>query len=263
LASDDPDSLTTVFIHGNRISDCMARDWVGPTAYRELVRQAPDKRPLRFVIWSWPSERIDGGPLEDVRVKAFRTDREGYYLARFLDQLDPRLQISLIGYSYGARIADGALHLLGGGKICQYNLSAPVHPQRLPLRTVLLAAGEDNDWLLPGRRFDKALSQCEQMINIYNSCDRALERYHVLYGRRCCQEALGYTGLVGLNLLGPDSRKIAQFDACCIVGRQHNWILYFESPSLVARMVPYVFFQGAKVDAGKVASSAANPAGSR
>jgi hypothetical protein len=240
-ASDDPNAVTSVFVHGNQIDAGAARDWVGPAVYRSLVRQAPSPRPLRFVIWSWPSERTDARALEDVRIKAYRTDREGYFLARVLGELDPRVQTSLVGYSYGARILDSALHLLGGGKLAGYSLSNRVHPERIAFRTVDIAAAEDNDWLLPGHRLGKALSQDEKLLNIFNSCDLALNHYHLLYGRRCCQEALGCTGLAGIHALGPDRGKVAQCDACCIVGREHNWELYFGSPALVARMAPYVF----------------------
>ncbi len=250
LAHDDPDTITTVWLHGNRISAGEARDWVGPTVYRSLVRQAPSERPMRFVIWSWPSERIDAGPLKDVREKAYRCDREAYFLARFLDELSPDLQISLIGYSFGTRIVDGSLNLLGGGAVNQYCLTSRVHSQRLPMRAVLLAAACDNDWLLPGRHFGHALGQTEHLLNIYNSCDPVLKRYHLLYHRRSCAEALGYTGVVGWNMLGYERTKISQYDACCIVGKQHNWVPYFESRTLVGQMVPSVFFlppPGAKV----------------
>lgn len=242
-ASDDPNAVTSVFVHGNQIDAGAARDWVGPAVYHSLVRQAPSPRPLRFVIWSWPSERTDARALEDVRIKADRTNREGYFLARVLDEHDPRVQTSVVGYSYGARIIDGALHLLGGGKLAGYSLPTRVHPERIAFRVVDIAAAEDNDWLLPGHRLGKALSQDEKLLNLFNSCDLALNHYHLLYGRRCCQEALGCTGLAGIQALGPDRGKIAQYDACCIVGREHNWELYFGSPALVARMAPYVFFE--------------------
>ena len=32
-------------------------------------------------------------------------------------------------------------------------------------------------------------------------------------------------------------RKMAQFDACCLVGPEHNWANYFASPAIVDRLV--------------------------
>ena len=71
---------------------------------------------LRFVIWSWPSDKIKG-PLNDIRTKAWRTDTDGYYLGWFLQRMHPQSDIGLIGFSYGARIVSGALHVLAGGEL--------------------------------------------------------------------------------------------------------------------------------------------------
>ena len=120
--------------------------------------------------------------------------------------------------------------------------SGAVKRNEVASSAVLIAAALDNDWLLPGRRNGLAPSQVDRMLNIINSCDRVLMRYHLLYGKRCPQEALGYTGLVGGYQLGADRAKIEETDACCIVGPEHYWGLYFGAPSLVARMVPYVFW---------------------
>jgi hypothetical protein len=93
----------------------------------------------------------------------------------------------------------------------------------------------------------------ERMLLVDNGCDRALERYHWLYGLRSCAEALGYTGVVGAGQLGAARSKIAQFDACCYVGPEHNWANYFAQPSVVARMASYVLLPttGAELPAAK------------
>ena len=244
LASDDPAVPTTFFPHGNRIDHCMAFT-VGWKVYANLARQAPTAEPLRFVLWSWPSDRIQGGQVQDVRVKAARTNVGGYHMAWFLDQLDPQVRVNLIGYSFGARIVTGSLHLLGGGSIGQYTLTNRQHLDRTPLRAVLQAAALDNDWLLPGRRHGQALSQLDQLLLINNSCDQVLRRYARLYGQRknCGPQALGYTGFAGLGSLSAiDRAKVRQVDACCHVGKQHDWARYAGSPSLNASMAPYVFF---------------------
>jgi hypothetical protein len=40
-----------------------------------------------------------------------------------------------------------------------------------------------------------------------------------------------------------DQAKIRQFDACCMVGSEHDWRLYWNNRAIVARLVPYVFTQ--------------------
>ncbi len=70
---------TTVFIHGNWTGSSRAiRD--GWYVYKRMQRDAAD-RPFRFVIWSWPSDRIRGRIRRDAQVKAAYSDVQGYYLA--------------------------------------------------------------------------------------------------------------------------------------------------------------------------------------
>ncbi len=161
VATDDPDVISVVFLHGNRIPSCEAftKGW---SAYRQLVRCA-DERPVRFVIWSWPSEKV-GGPVEDARVKAARTNTHGYYLAWFVDQLNPAVPVALWGHSFGARIATGALHLLGDGTLAGRTLADRVSNSPRTMRAALLAAAVDRDWLLPGHCHGQAIVATRRLV---------------------------------------------------------------------------------------------------
>ncbi len=240
FAGDDPAAITHIWIHGNQIShgDAFQAGW---TAYSAIARQTTDDRPLRFVAWSWPSDKIDGGPLEDVRVKAARTGTSSLHLARFIDSISSDVQVTITAYSFGARIATGALHLMAGGPVNGRTLAMTTAASRPRMDVVLIAAALDNDWLLPGRCHGRALSMVQRMLLVTNSCDKVLQRYHWLYGRRSCAEALGYTGLAGAGQFGADRGKITQFDACCIAGSEHDWTHYWGSPAIVARMLPLIF----------------------
>ena len=235
LATDDPRVTTIIWIHGNRYEPSDAHNH-GLATYRALIKCITCDTPLRFVIFSWPSQRIDGSLVDDVRVKAARSNPNGYYLAWLLDQIGNDVPVSLIGYSYGARIAMGGLHLLGGGQLCGWTLDQRTHPDRQPVQVTLVAAAMDNHWLIPGHRHGNALSQVEHLTNIYNSCDRALRRYRYLYCHGSNAQAMGYTGIAGRNTLGVDRAKIQQFDACCYVGKEHGWENYLPSGPVMARM---------------------------
>jgi hypothetical protein len=232
--------LTTIFVHGNRISWCEAftKGW---NVYRTLVRCAQE-RPVRLIIWSWPSAAIKG-PIEDARVKACRTNLSGYYLAWFVDQLDPQAPVSLWGHSFGARVVSGALHVLGGGEIAGHRLVERAHATRDPVQAVLLAAALDSDWLSPGRFHGLAVSQVDRMLLVNNSCDALLKRYHWIYHRRACQQALGYTGLFTARLGGDARSKIQQVDACCVVGRQHTLVNYLWATGLMAQIRKVLLFE--------------------
>jgi hypothetical protein len=257
-SSDDPHVITTVFVHGNRIDWCEAftKGW---NAYRTLVCPA-DERPVRFIIWSWPSEAVKG-PVRDAREKAARTDPAGYYLGWFLDQLNPDVPVSLWAHSFGARIATGGLHVLGGGSLGGHRLAKRAHATRQPVQVVLLVAALDNDWLLPGHYHGQAMSQVSSMLLVNNCCDMLLQRYHLIYGRRCDQQALGYTGLGGWAATAADKAKVDQVEACSLVGRRHQFVGYITSNSLVARMRPYLLFDApektARADDDRIANRSA------
>jgi hypothetical protein len=239
VATDDPDVITVVFLHGNRIPSCEAftKGW---SAYRRLIHCA-DERPVRFIIWSWPSEKA-GGPVEDARIKAARTNPHGYYLAWFVDQLNPGVPVAMWGHSFGARIATGALHLLGDGILIGRRLADRVSNSPRQMRAALFAAAVDCDWLLPGRCHGRALSQLDDLLLVNNGCDRLLQRYSIIYGRRCCKEALGYTGLGIRRLPADDALKVSQMNACCYVGKQHQFANYLSSPTIMARLRSHLLF---------------------
>lgn len=235
LATDDPAVTTIFWIHGNRYTYADAAEQ-GMTIYRLLTRCATCATPVRFVIFSWPSERLDAGPLKDLRVKAARTDAQCFYLAWLIDRIGENVPISLAGYSYGARIATGSAHLLGGGRLNGWTLLERAHPSRRPMRMALLAPALDNHWLVPGHHHGQAMSQIERLTVLYNSCDAALKRYRFLYCRKSDAQALGHTGVVGLNRMGAYCDRITQIDACCYVGRRHSWERYAESRAMMARV---------------------------
>jgi hypothetical protein len=239
FATDDAGTVTVVFLHGNRIpsGEAFTKGWI---AYRRLVRCA-DERPVRFVIWSWPSDKVCG-PVQDARIKAARSDAHGYYLAGFITQIRPDVPVGLWGHSFGARIATGALHLLGGGTLVGHRLEAAAGRPHRPMHAALVVAALDDEWLLPGHRQGHALSQVDAMLLVNNSCDRLLKRYHKLYGRRCCQEALGYVGLAECCLSPGDAEKVQQVDACCYAGKQHLFANYIDSPALMSQMRSHLLF---------------------
>lgn len=239
LRAGGPVSATNIFVPGNGYTANQARD-LGGIAYRRLVAGAPSEQSLRFVIWSWPSDHIDAGPVQDARVKATRTTLAAWYLARWLDDLEPLGATSIIGCSFGARVVGEALQLRGGGRLNAYQLADPA-TARSKVRVVLVSAAIDNDWLLPGRRLGLALNDVERILLINNTSDGVLRRYGWLYGRRNSAAALGYTGLDSLGRLGADAAKVRQIDATDLMGRRHGFLNYFSAPRVVGWMQPYVF----------------------
>jgi hypothetical protein len=209
-----------VWVHGNRVERNEARH-EGLTVYRALLPCVPDQTPIRFLIWSWPTERVRGH-LRDVRQKAYRSDPAGAQLACVLARVDAHTPIGLVGFSFGARVITGALNELAHTSI----ESEPTHAAR---RAVFFAAAVDDDWLLPGHVHGEALSQLDSLLLLNNSCDRALRRYHWL--DRCRRpSALGYVGLPCAAELGEDAAKVEQEDVRSIIGCRHDSFRYYCQP---------------------------------
>jgi hypothetical protein len=239
LAADDPAIPTEFYVHGN-FEDFDETAQRGLALYGRLVAQAPDSRPFRFVIWSWPTDR-GKHPLQLTREHAHRADGEAYYLGWLIDRMDRRVQVGLIGYSLGSRVVTGAVHLLGGGQLIGLSLNLDAKAVRPTVRVALVAAAEDCDWLSPGRPNGEAIGLVEKMLLLNNGCDSVLKKYPHM--ERCSRaEALGYVGVCG-HL---DMQKIVQIDVCCAVGTVHEWSRFFYNDSLIADMLPYLFLDAAK-----------------
>lgn len=233
-----PDQITLIYVHGNRVATGQAA-YEGRYVYRLLTARFDDPTPIRYVIWSWPSEQIKG-QLRDVRVKAQRTEVGGYCFGWFLSQLPEQQRVSVLSYSFGARIATGGLHLLGGGRLGRRVLP-PYEGSGPTARVVMLAGAVHTSWLRPGCYHEMALSHTDYLLNLFNSCDPVLKRYRFL-DKRAHSEALGFTGMYTGDL-GEKGCRIEQWDACNSVRKSHAAIHYFENRFFRDRMDDVLFWR--------------------
>ncbi len=239
LPDDTSQRPTVIYIHGNR-EDWATAQQRGLTAYRSLVDVAGNPPPLRFLIWSWPADQIRG-LRRDVLAKAARSDYEAYYLAQFLAASDPQARVGLFGFSYGARIITGALHLLGGGTLVGLKLPEDTAVGEHPARVVLMAAALHDFWLLPDNAHGKCWSQIDRLLVQYNPCDRVLRLYPHL--DRCTRpQALGYSGFPWSGQLGDDIPRFAQQNVSCEIGNQHHVLSYLASPAVMVQVQRYVLW---------------------
>jgi hypothetical protein len=225
FATARPEQPVVIAVHGNRMNQQSANDF-GWAIYQRIVRNSPEQPPLRFVTWAWPSDKAPTRATEDVRIKCARSDVDARFVAWFIEQLPATAPLSFCGYSLGVRIVAGALEMRAGGVVNGRGQSPSIGSPRPPARAVFMASAIDNDWLLPGRRYGRALGQLEHLLLFNNSSDRALRFYHRIYSKHGGPEALGYTGLAGPGLLGASLAKIEQRDVACVIGPRHDWELY-------------------------------------
>ena len=226
LGSSDPAQPTMFYVHGNQVgwNDAIER----ARNLRDAALGCSHIKPVRIVVWIWPTDKQTGF-VRDSRIKAARTNGEAHYLAWLLAQLDPNTRLSIASYSLGARVATGALHLLGGGELAGQTLPLATSFAPHTIRVALLAAALHNNWLQSGGCHERALSQMDRLLIQYNSCDPALKRYRFIekHGRAA---ALGFTGMYVDDSL---DLWIKQRDVCCIVGKSHAEFRYSRSPTLM------------------------------
>jgi hypothetical protein len=223
----DPSVPTIIFVHGNQISPGEAKI-AGLSVYRRLIMQEPDAPRIRFVIFSWPASKV-GRILRDAREKAARTGPAGYHLAWLVDQMPAEADISLVGFSFGARIITGGLHILAGGSLGgSLKLEESVHPNRPRVNAVLIAAATHSYWLAEGQHHGKALKQVDRMLLINNCQDRAMRYYDMLIPGRGGPQALGLRGPTRISSKYAD--KIFNRDVSRYVGSQHELTSYMCAP---------------------------------
>jgi hypothetical protein len=230
----DPTVRTIFFVNGNRVSPADAK-CEGLAVYRRLIQFGCDASPIRFVIYSWPSSQVPGSLLHDVRVKAARTGPAGCQMAWLIDQMPEETPISLLGFSFGARIITGALHILAGGSLggC-LELPERVHPERPPMNVVMISSALHAHWLAKGQYHGLAMTLVDQMLLLNNCKDPAMVYYHLL--------TPGFGGPQALGLCGPTcldadyASKIVERDMSRIVGAQHNLLANFCAMGPVAHM---------------------------
>jgi hypothetical protein len=223
----DPTVPTVIFVHGNQITPGDAKS-EGLDVYRHMILHGCDAPPVRFVIFSWPSSQISG-LLRDVRVKAARTGPAGYQLAWLIDQLPEETPLSMVGFSFGARIITGGLHVLAGGSLggccC---LSEHLHPNRPPMSVILMASALHSYWLAPGQYHGLAMTQVSRMCLINNCDDNAMKYYGFIEPGLGGPQALG---LCGPTCISPDyAQKIVNRDVSCSVGSEHLLMRYICAP---------------------------------
>lgn len=237
VAAMDPSLPTTFYVHGNGLTYN-----VSITSARRMYNQIGQVVPgFRLVLWTWSAEYIPGlSVVENVREKALRSEAQGYYLARLIDQLEPSVPLSLVGHSFGSRTVAAALHALAVGRASGHDLPPRRYVGPRPIQATLLAAAMDNIWLWPGSKYGLAVTQVNRMLITFNPWDRILRAYDRLDGSDA--GVLGMTGLPQEFRLGDHESKVIEWKVTPWVWSAHRWARYANSPRLANRLRPYIVY---------------------
>lgn len=246
LAAAEPGQPTVVLVHGNDTGEEVAVG-KGLEVYRAFADKADSEQPFRLVIWSWPSDFVIGPIRADFRLKAIRADSEAFYVAEFVNRLNDAGPTSLVGFSLGARIVTGALHLLAGGELNGRRVIHSGPPRRSPLRAILMAAAVNGDWLRPGGRHDQAPDAVERLIVLVNPQDRILRWYRWL-ALDDRGEPLGTEGVEARQREDDGRRRITHVNVSRHLGAKHWWKSYFGSRQVVDQVRELALFEADPVE---------------
>jgi hypothetical protein len=237
-----------IYVHGNWMPADLTRER-GLLISRYLAQR--DQVPFRFTIFSWPSTR-EKHALADVRENAIVAEVQGLYLASFVQHMPAERPLGIIGFSYGARAVTGALHALGGGTLCGRTVNAANYPKEI--RISLMAAAIDRGWLLEGGRHQFASQRITSIVNLYNSNDPVLRRYHLI-STSSRATAAGVTGLVlprnwlnlppaeGTSVATPSYVRLKQYDCRGDLGRSHDERSYYRECSCTVHLMDHVLWK--------------------
>lgn len=236
-----------VYVHGNWMPADLTRDR-GLLISRYLAQRA--HFPFRFTIFSWPSTR-EKRALADVRENAVVAEVQGLYLGTLLQQFPPEKPLGIIGFSYGARAVTGSMHALGGGTLCGRTLTDGSYPSEI--RVSLMAAAIDRGWMLEGGRHQNASRTISSLVNLYNSNDPILRRYHLI-STSSRATAAGVAGIVlprnwlnlppaeGTSVAAPKNVRLRQFDCRSDLGRSHDERSYYRECSCTVHLMDHVLW---------------------
>ena len=175
-ATDSPlDPLSLIYVHGNRTNP----KWSikrGLQVYEQVFGSRGDRRPVRFVIWHWPADQVIL-PVQEFEDNAKRAIVHGRHFARFLQYLDPRKPVRLMGYSLGSQFLLSACEQLA--KFAESNCGNADLWQHSNLLVVVIASVTSCQWPKDTRQIQRAASLVDSALVFENKDDKALKYFKI------------------------------------------------------------------------------------
>lgn len=235
LAATDSTLPICFYVHG-----IFSGEHTAQKQARELFQKVgAGMPPFRGVLWTWPSDFECGMSIRDQVYRGIATSQsQAFYLASIIDQLGPRVAVSLVGHSLGCRAVTATLHGLAAREIAGQPLSEPRYPAPRPIQAALIAPAIDPYSLRPTGQYGLALRQVDRILITYNPRDRVLHAFESRFDRR----ALGLRGLPRPAAGAENFQKVIQINANPSVGKHHVPSAYFKSPMVATWLRGFVGF---------------------
>ena len=170
-AGDSADRSTVIWAHGFKTDMTGAAE--SGCSFRNTIAAARaaagSSRAYRLVIWKWSSERGAGRLRIDAQMKGRIADAEGRRLANFIGGMNASNNVSLVGFSFGARVVGSALQCLA--------TSPSTYMTNRTGRVSLVLASSACDYGAFDWSYANGAAIPAYVLNIYNPADFALRYY--------------------------------------------------------------------------------------
>jgi hypothetical protein len=210
-----PQTRNIVYIHGN-FTDLGWSIRRGLQFYNGCFANAPARPAIRFIIWSWRSERetLLG---RDYQIKSQRAVAEGCRLNSLVDRLGPSRPI-VIGYSLGAQATLSAL-------------SQNSSPESQPWVVALIAAALDPHFCGALRNNSQISARFSHLVVFTNHVDPALN-----CSLRITRRAMANPNPPSQYSIVPNLKSkhpsVQQYEVSREVGHHHSISYYIEAPTV-------------------------------
>ncbi|MCY2984708.1 MAG: hypothetical protein NTY15_13880 [Planctomycetota bacterium] len=239
--------LTIIYVHGNFMerNNALERVRIIDRYFKEQT-----DRPYRLLMLSWPSQR-EAKPLRDVLENAESAESQSLYFAWMLQRLRIEPQVSILGFSFGARSVTGGLHLDAGGVIPGFmQPPMPNSDPTLKYRVGLVAPAMDRNWIETNGKHQLAMNHVESMVNLYNSKDPILRRFRFM-DRLSRPIAAGFAGFTGVaSFVDPRATaplagqsRIQQYDCGSVIGTTHSEKSYYGECPYFRRVIQHLLWK--------------------
>jgi len=214
---------TIFYVHGNR-TNAEYSVIRGLQVYRRLFG-CPDRLPIRFVIWHWPSDDMKHTPLKEYRINSERAIWHGQHFADFLQYLNPQAPHGFISYSLGSQFMLTCCEQLG----MRAGAGCPISEEWADsdFRFAAMASVTAPHWPANMLPVQLAASVIDQALVLENKRDRALNAFRRLC-RRENPHCMGGPG--AYQPLAEFGTRARHIDVSHWVGAEHSVVKYVQPP---------------------------------
>ncbi|MEL7267530.1 MAG: alpha/beta hydrolase [Planctomycetota bacterium] len=215
-----------IYVHGNRYTEGDAKRR-GRDVFQRLRSCRTDGIPIRFVVFSWPSEKR-GLAIRDARIKGERADCQALYLAWWLRHLlHNGVHPTIVSWSYGGRVTTGAMHVLAGGRLHGHCLPGETI-RNAAINLALVAPAVASDCLHPRGIHGRGCENIGRMLLFKNRRDAVLRFYWCAVANKNVK-AMGTAGVTGLSRRSDGSVPgVTTFEMSGAAKLQHSELKHYD-----------------------------------